>query len=745
MDPSAERELVAGVVERVTYHDQESGFAVLRVRAPGLADLATVVGRMPAIASGEAIQAGGVWVRDRSHGLQFQAAWVRTAAPTSAEGLEKYLASGLLKGIGPHFAKRLVAAFGAGVFDVIETAPDRLRDVEGIGPQRALRISDGWRSQRAVRDIMVFLHGLGVGTSRAQRIYKTYGIDAIPILRDNPYRLARDVHGIGFVVADKMAAKLGIAATAMIRIRAGVGYALAKAMDEGHCGLPEADLVAQAATLLEVPTALVEEAIALELAAAAIVRDRISPDRAGPDRAGPVTLLFLASLHAAERAIAEQLAALAAGAPPWPVIDADKALAWAAAQQGVALADEQRGAVALALRSKLLVLTGGPGVGKTTVLKTLLQILTAKRVRPLLCAPTGRAAKRLAEVTGLEARTIHRLLEVNPRDGRFRRDERTPLDGDLIVVDEASMIDVPLMHALVRAVPRTAALLIVGDADQLPSVGPGQVLADLIASAALPVARLTTVFRQAAASRIVAAAHQVQAGLVPQSTPEGEPGDFYLVDAADAERAAERVLTLVRDRIPRRFGLDPARDIQVLCPMNRGAAGTKALNLALQAALNPHATPRLERFGNAFAPGDKVMQIENDYDKEVYNGDIGRVVSVDLEAGALVVDIDGREIPYDASELDRLVLAYATTIHKAQGSEYPAVVVPLTTEHYPMLQRRLIYTAITRGRRLVVVVGPKKALAIAVGQATARRRWSKLAEWLATSPLHAVESRTPID
>jgi exodeoxyribonuclease V alpha subunit len=720
--PGSDRELVSGVVERVTFHNEETGFAVLRVRADGLAELATVVGRMPAIAAGEAIQAGGAWVRDRTHGLQFQAAWVRTAVPASNEGLEKYLASGLLKGIGPHFAKRLVAAFGAEVFEVIETAPDRLRDVEGIGPQRAQRISAGWRAQRGVRDIMVFLHGLGVGTSRAVRIHKTYGVDAIPILRDNPYRLARDVHGIGFVVADRMAAKLGIAATAMIRVRAGVGYALAKAMDDGHCGLPEPELVTRASLLLEVPPALVEEAIVMEIGAGALVRDTV----------GGETLLFLASLHAAEEGIAARLTALAAGAPPWPAIDAGRALAWAAGlPDGLVLADEQRAAVALALGAKVCVLTGGPGVGKTTVLRTLLRILLAKRVRPLLCAPTGRAAKRLAEVTGLEARTIHRLLEVNPRDGRFRRDERQPLDGDLVVVDEASMVDVPLMHALVRAIPPAAALLVVGDADQLPSVGPGQVLADLLDSGALPVARLTVVYRQAAASRIVAAAHQVNAGLMPQSTPEGEAGDFYIVDAADAERAAERVLSLVRDRIPRRFGLDATRDIQVLSPMNRGAAGAKALNLALQAALNPHGAPRLERFGTAFAPGDKVMQVENDYDSEVYNGDVGRVVSVDAEAGALVVDFDGREVPYDAGELDRLVLAYATTIHKSQGSEYPAVVVPLGTEHYPMLQRRLVYTAITRGRRLVVVVGSRKALGIAIGQATARRRWSKLAERLA--------------
>ena len=719
MQPPADRELVSGVVERITYHDEESGFAVLRVRAPGIPDLATVVGRMPAIAMGEAIQAGGVWARDRTHGLQFQAAWVRTAAPTTADGLEKYLASGLLKGIGPHLARRLVAAFGAGVFDVIEAEPDRLRDVEGIGPQRATRISEGWRSQRAVREIMIFLHGLGVGTARAHRIYKTYGVDAIPILRDNPYRLARDVRGIGFVVADAMAARLGIDRSAMIRVRAGVGYALAKAMDQGHCGLPEAELVTQAATLLQVPTALVDAAIAHELAAAAIVRDQV----------GGAAVIFLAALHAAEQGIAARLSALAAGTPPWPAIDADRALAWAQAQHGLTLAEEQRAAIALALGSKLLVLTGGPGVGKTTVLRTLLRILTAKRVRPLLCAPTGRAAKRLAEVTGLEAKTIHRLLEVNPRDGRFRRDERQPLDGDLVVVDEASMVDVPLMHALLRAVPPQAALLVVGDADQLPSVGPGQVLADVLASAAVPAARLTTVFRQAAASRIVGAAHQVNAGLQPESTPEGEAGDFYVVHAADGAQAAERVLSLVRDRIPRRFGLE-AHDIQVLSPMNRGAAGAKALNAALQAALNPHGTPRLERFGTTFAPGDKVMQIENDYDKEVYNGDVGRIASIDADAHAIVVDFDGRAVTYEAAELDRLVLAYATTIHKAQGSEYPAVVVPLATEHFPMLQRRLIYTAITRGRRLVVVVGSRKALAIAVAQASAARRWSKLAEWL---------------
>jgi exodeoxyribonuclease V alpha subunit len=711
------RELLSGVVERVTFHSGDSGFCVLKVQVRGHRDLVTVVGQAPAIAAGEHVQASGRWVNDSRHGVQFKAAFLHTAAPTTAEGVERYLASGLIKGIGAHFARRLVEAFGQEVFDVIERDPGRLREVDGIGPLRAARIAEAWADQRAIRDIMVFLHSHGVGTSRAVRIFKTYGADAIALVRENPYRLARDIRGIGFLTADRIAQRLGIEPQAMIRLRAGVGHVLLQALDDGHCGLPDDEACAAAERLLEAAAERVAEAVALEVADGTIVRDVVE------GRA----CLFLASLHAAERVIAERVRRLAAGRPPWPGIDADRAIPWVEARAGVTLAEGQRAAFRLAVANKFLVITGGPGVGKTTLMNSILRALCAKGVRPLLCAPTGRAARRLSEATGLEARTIHRLLEVDPRTGGFRRDERLPLECDLLVVDETSMVDVPLMQALIRAVPPAAAVLLVGDVDQLPSVGPGQVLADLLGSGAVPVVRLTEVFRQAAESRIVVAAHRINRGEMPE-LPAGDTSDFYFVEALDPDDGVRKVLQIVRERIPRRFGLDPVRDVQVLCPMNRGGLGARALNLALQRALNPAAGPTVERFGWTYARSDKVMQIENDYDKDVYNGDLGVVTAIDPERQELVVTFDDRPVTYDFGELDRLVLAYATTIHKAQGSEYPAVVVPITTQHYPMLRRNLVYTAVTRGKRLVVIVGQTRALAIAVRGETAKRRWSKLRE-----------------
>ncbi|MQX37778.1 SF1B family DNA helicase RecD2 [Roseospira navarrensis] len=718
-DPS-EREVLAGLIERVTFHNAENGFCVLRLKARGHRDLVTVVGHAATISAGEWVTASGEWINDRAHGLQFKARFLKTSAPTSIDGIEKYLASGMIRGVGPVYAKKLVRAFKEKVFDIIEGDPERLREVDGIGPVRAGRIVAAWAEQKVVREIMVFLHSHGVGTARAVRIYKTYGADAVQVMSENPYRLARDIRGIGFKTADQIAMRLGIEPTAMIRVRAGIGYALTEAMDEGHCGLPMGELLPLAQTLLEVDAALVESALADELAEGTVVETML----------GETRCVFLAGLFRAEQGIAERLLTLREGPLPWPWIDPDKATPWVEGRIGLDLAESQKAAVRLALVSRVLVITGGPGVGKTTILNAILRILFAKAVRMLLCAPTGRAAKRMSDATGFDARTIHRVLEVDPKAGGFKRGPDHPLECDLLVIDESSMVDVMLMQALLRAVPDTAALLIVGDIDQLPSVGPGQVLADIIASNAVPVVRLTEVFRQAAQSRIITTAHRINQGTIPDLTPPDGESDFYFVPADDPEAAMVRIVSLVKTRIPARFGLDPIRDIQVLCPMNRGGVGARSLNIDLQATLNSDPPARIEKFGWTFANGDKVMQIENDYDREVYNGDIGFIETVDAEAGELVAFFDNRRVEYGLGDLDALVPAYAATIHKAQGSEYPAVIIPVMTQHYPMLMRNLLYTGVTRGRKLVVLVGQRKAVAIAVRNASGRRRWTRLRQIL---------------
>jgi exodeoxyribonuclease V alpha subunit len=711
---------LVGLVERVTFHNVENGFCVLRIKARGHRDLVTVVGHAAAISAGEWITASGEWVNDRTHGQQFRTRFLRTSAPTTTDGIEKYLGSGMIRGIGPAYAKKLIKAFGVTVFDVIEAEPDRLREVTGIGPMRAKRITDGWADQKVVREIMVFLHSHGVGTARAVRIFKTYGADAVQVMTDNPYRLARDIRGIGFKTADAIAMKLGIDKAAMIRVRAGISYALTEAMDEGHCGLPVEELTPLAVELLDVSGELVQTALDLELAERTVIADTV----------GETACVFLAGLYRAEKAIAERLLRLANGKLPWPSIDLEKALPWIEQKTGLSLAESQVTAIRLALVSKVLVITGGPGVGKTTIVNSILRILAAKGVKLLLCAPTGRAAKRMTEATGFEAKTIHRLLEVDPKGGGFKRNSDNPLECDLLVIDETSMVDVMLMQSLMKAVSDDTALLVVGDIDQLPSVGPGQVLADVIASGAVPVVRLTEVFRQAAHSRIIISAHQINRGSIPDlSRPEGD-SDFYFVPADDPQTAVPLIIELVKTRIPRRFGLDPVRGIQVLCPMNRGGVGARSLNIELQAALNPAGERKVERFGWTFAPGDKVMQVENDYDKDVYNGDVGYIDDVDPDAGEVTANFEGRSVTYGFGELDTLVPAYAATIHKSQGSEYPAVVIPVLTQHYAMLQRNLLYTGVTRGKRLVVLVGQKKAVAIAVRNVSGRRRWSKLNEWL---------------
>ncbi len=710
-------------MERVTFHSPDTGFCVLRIKARGQRDLVTVIGSAASIQAGEYIHASGRWDNHRDHGLQFKATFLKVTPPTTVEGIERYLGSGMIKGIGPVYAKKLVTAFAEQVFEVIEQSPGQLRDVDGIGPVRAKRIAAGWADQKAIREIMLFLQSHGVSTARAVRIYKTYGTDAVALVSENPYRLARDIRGIGFRTADQIAEKLGIEKTSMIRARAGLSYALMEAVGDGHCALPEDDLLTLAEQLLEIPQALLTEAMAMELAEGNVVADTVGERRC----------IFLPHLWHAEQAIATRWKALAAGRPPWPAIDPAKAIPWVEAKLGVTLADSQRAAVGVALSSKVMVITGGPGVGKTTLVNSILRILAAKGGDVVLAAPTGRAAKRLSESTGMEAKTIHRLLEFDPKNGGFKRSVEMPLECDLLVIDETSMVDVPLMSSLLRSVPDHAAVIIVGDVDQLPSVGPGQVLADIISSGVVPVARLTEIFRQAVSSRIITNAHRVNKGQMPELAPPSDGlTDFYFVDAVEPEDAVPKIIEIVKNRVPKRFGMDPVRDIQVLCPMQRGGVGARSLNVELQKALNPGKPdqPAVERFGYTYRVGDKVMQTVNDYEKEVFNGDIGFVASIDPDAADMVIDFDGREVTYGFGELDEVALCYATTIHKSQGSEYPAVIIPIMTQHYMMLERNLLYTGITRGKRLVVLVGQKKAVGMAVRGVKDRRRWSKLRERL---------------
>ena len=718
-------EQLAGSVERVTFHSEETGFCVLRVKVRGHRELETVVGTAPSITPGEYVECEGWWVTDRTHGLQFKTTHLRVVPPTTLEGIEKYLGSGMVKGIGPHFAKKLVRAFGEQVFEVIEQTPERMTELDGIGPKRKKRVVDAWAEQKVIRSIMVFLHSSGVGTARAVRIYKTYGDEAIAKVRENPYRLALDIHGIGFKTADALAQRLGIPKDAVIRAQAGVRHVLQEFADDGHCAVIQAELVDTATTMLEIPVSIIEQAIELELQEENLIAESIDGK----------SCLFLTPLYRAEVSVASSLIRLLDGEVPWGQIDPAVAIPWVEKKTGRVLSPSQRDAVATVLQSKATIITGGPGVGKTTIVMSILKALQAKRMRVLLCAPTGRAAKRLTESTGVEAKTIHRLLAFDPKAHGFTHGQTNPLAADLVVVDEVSMVDVVLMHQLLRAIPDQAAVLMVGDVDQLPSVGPGSVLSDIIMSGRIPTVTLTEIFRQAATSQIVVNAHRINQGKMPVEPDEAEDGDqtvhdFYLIPAETPEEIQDKLLRVVTERIPQRFGLHPIRDVQVLTPMNRGSLGARAMNVALQQVLNPDATPQVTRFGWTYAPGDKVIQTVNNYDKDVFNGDIGHVERVDTEDGIITLNFDGRELAYELGELDEVALAYTATVHKSQGSEYPAIVIPMATQHYPMLERNLLYTGVTRGEQLVVIIGQPKALAIAVRTIKSMRRLTNLAERL---------------
>ncbi|MEU6929259.1 ATP-dependent RecD-like DNA helicase [Streptomyces sp. NPDC046385] len=726
--------VLEGVLERITYANEESGYTVARVdTGRGSADLLTVVGALLGAQPGESLRMEGRWGSHPQYGRQFTVENYTTVLPATIQGIRRYLGSGLVKGIGPVFADRITTHFGLDTLQVLEEAPKRLIEVPGLGPKRTKNITAAWEEQKAIKEVMVFLQGVGVSTSIAVRIYKKYGDSSISVVRNLPYRLAADVWGIGFLTADRIAQAVGIPHDSPDRVRAGLQYALAQSTDQGHCYLPEERLIADAVKLLQVDTGLVIECLA-ELAEdpEGVVRETVP----GPEGL-PVTGVFLVPFHRAELSLAGQLRRLL-GAPEdrlpgFRDVAWDKALAWLADRTGASLAPEQEEAVRLALTRKVAVLTGGPGCGKSFTVRSIVELARAKRAKVVLAAPTGRAAKRLAELTGAEASTVHRLLELKPGgDAAYDRDR--PLDADLVVVDEASMLDLLLANKLVKAVAPGAHLLLVGDVDQLPSVGAGEVLGDLLAPGSpVPAVRLTRIFRQAQQSGVVTNAHRINEGLPPVTT--GLP-DFFLFAEEETEDAARVAVDVAARRLPAKFGLDPRRDVQVLAPMHRGPAGAGSLNGLLQQAITP-ARPDLaeKRFGGrVFRVGDKVTQIRNNYEKGangVFNGTVGVVTSLDAVEQRLVVRTDeDEEVPYDFDELDELAHAYAVTIHRSQGSEYPAVVIPVTMSAWTMLQRNLLYTAVTRARKLVVLVGSRRAIAQAVRTVSAGRRFTALAHRL---------------
>ena len=714
---TAAPEILRGLVERVMFHTEETGYCILKVVPDKKREQVTVVGRAPRVVAGERLEAEGRWETDRTFGPQFRADMLRLSPPDSEAGMERYLGSGLIEGIGPAYAKRLIERFGPKVFDIIENESAKLETVEGIGTKRRQEIRASWMKQKTVHAIMLFLHQHGIGTARAQRIYSTYGDEALELLRKNPYRLAADIRGIGFKTADVIATKMGVEPLAPERLRAGLQHTLETAADSGHCCLPRPDLIEHAGKLLNAPADVIAPQV-----------EALIAEEAFTAHGGRVYLPYLRS---AEVSIARDILDLTSWPAHYPGTDLVKAIPWAEERTGKTLAESQRRCVEQALSQRVLIITGGPGVGKTTILNTVLTIARAKEVSVVLAAPTGRAAKRMTESTGIEAKTLHRLLEFQG-EGQWGRHRGKPLSGSLFVIDECSMIDAPLMAQFLGALPKGAHLLLVGDADQLPSVGPGMVLGDLIASGVVPCMRLTEIFRQAADSRIILSAHEINAGRVPDLKPRRD-GDFFFLDHVDPEEIRRTVVDLVKTRLPARYPFDAVADIQVLTPMNRNSLGTRALNEALQSALNPPSETKLEveRSGITYRIGDKVIQTHNNYDREVFNGDIGVITAIDLEPVKIRVRFDAARLAdYDPGELDELQLAYALTIHKSQGSEFPCVIIPVSMQHFVLLERSLIYTAVTRARKLVILVGDPKALALAVRKQETRKRHTGLREEL---------------
>jgi exodeoxyribonuclease V alpha subunit len=711
-------EQIYGYIERITFHNTENGYTVAQLKQAKRSELICIVGSMPGIQPGETVRCFGEWKTHLIHGRQFEVANFRVEAPADVVGIRKYLGSGLIKGIGPKYAGRIVDKFGIDTLNIIETAPEKLLEIAGLGAKRLEKIKACWLEQKSIREVMVFLQTYGVSPAFAQKIFKTYGDQSIVKVKENPYTLARDIFGIGFKTADTLAQKMGIAPGSPQRLDAGIEYVLSQLSSDGHVCYPVDELTQEVEKTLDaLPIQISERLPLLQEEGRVEIQEIMDNNRKRP-------FAWLKPLYVAEIGIVRELRRLKKGTSALRHVDVDRALSWVQEQLNIQLASNQQQAVASAITGKLHIITGGPGTGKSTITNAILTITSKLTTKICLAAPTGRAAKRMSEITSHKASTIHSLLEFNFKGGGFKRNRENPLDCDLIIIDEASMIDTFLMYSLLKALPDHARVIFVGDINQLPSVGPGNVLRDMIASLSLPVTTLNEIFRQAAGSHIITNAHRINRGMFPQLY-NGQNSDFFFMDCQENQDVLNTIVKLVSQRLPNRYGFNPTEDIQVLAPMKKGVIGTENLNQTLQQILNPQEMG-LQRGGQRFQVGDKVMQIRNDYKREVFNGDIGYIQSIDSDEQQLLIRFEERDVPYDYSDLDELVLAYAISIHKFQGSECPCVVMPVHTSHFMLLHRNLLYTGITRGKKLVVLVGTKKALAIAVKNDEVQKRYTSL-------------------
>jgi exodeoxyribonuclease V alpha subunit len=719
--------IIHGLLEKISYHNEENDFVVAKLREKDKKELTTIVGNLSGINPGESLKLTGNWVHNKKFGEQFQVETFEVTIPATLLGIQKYLASGLIKGIGLIMSERIVEKFGLHTLEVIEKKPERLSEVEGIGPKRISMIKKTWEEQKEIKEIMIFLQGHGVSASYSAKIYKQYGSQSIEMVRENPYRLAHDIYGTGFITADKIAQNLGIDRNSLIRAKAGLIYVLNQLTEEGHVYYPENQLIHKAREILHVDEEIIFQAVRELSKEKELFLEDLEPE-------GNLRAVFLAPFYVAERGVAQRLINLKESPSNIRPIHPEKAIEWVQQKLGIELAQRQEEAVLLAATSKVLIITGGPGTGKTTIITAILRIFQQLQLRVLLAAPTGRAAKRMNEATSWEAKTIHRLLEYSPHKGGFKKDQDDPLEADVVIIDETSMVDTLLMHHLLKAIPSHAHLILVGDVDQLPSVGPGNVLKDIIRSGRFTVVTLTEIFRQARESMIVVNAHKVNQGEFPvlKGIDKSEETDFRFIQEEDPEKILQNILDLCSERIPGQCRFHPLKEIQVLAPMHKGTIGVANLNIELQKRLNPGPSG-ITRGAWNFRLGDKVMQIVNNYDKDVFNGDIGWISKIDPEEREVVIDFDGRPVPYDYSDLDEVVLAYAVSVHKSQGSEYPVVILPVVTQHYLLLQRNLIYTGITRAKKRVILIGTKKALAIAIRNNKPQRRYTLLSERLAAS------------